>query len=441
MSSTEIVVKGRRFDNIAAAAKAFNLKPVTVYRRISLLPDDHDHEQFDACFDPLSRLCVAKGVEYPSLKHACEALNVKYETLLDRRSKLPEGYTQEQFDACFDPDYKDPSPTFHRKACTIKGVSYESVKAACDALRLPYKLVLSRTRRLPVNFTQEQFERCFSPNLTDPKKPIFVKGVQHESVTAACKANEIAFTTATSRLRVLPENPSQLQIDDCFTVKSAANAPKSYIVKGVEYRSVREACLILGISYDLVKSRLSRLPDSPSAAQVEACFLTEAKNYCAPVTSIRVNGVPYCNITTACEVLDLNYRVVLRKIRKLPEHYTSEQFDACFAPHTLQVRGVEYKNFTQACREMGFNQAECRRIRRLIQRLPEGYDQGQLDACFDKTNPAVASSRQLTVFGEIYPSLLAACKDLNLNYNKVRYRLALLPDDYGLVEFESCFRL
>ncbi len=112
------VWNGVEYPSIAAAARANNLDPSSMWHRIH---NEQSHDE-EVGIDPRSITCVWNGIEYRSIESAARALGMPASTM---RKYLREGKTGD----------KDIQST--RRPCSWNGIVYPSVGEAARSIGMP----------------------------------------------------------------------------------------------------------------------------------------------------------------------------------------------------------------------------------------------------------------------------------------------------------------
>ena len=180
--------------------------------------------------------CTVKGIEYESGVVAAKALGISSSVLLGRlRSPNFPEYTSRYHSKI----NMKPSPSL---ACTVNGTSYESEHIAAEALGISVRALRYRLRS--PKFPEYTSQHHSKVNTALMRQPCRIKGVEYESEKAAARALGINIISLRERLRSsnYPEYASRYH--------AKQNRRKRFIpcsVGGVEYRSIGYAASKLGI--------------------------------------------------------------------------------------------------------------------------------------------------------------------------------------------------
>lgn len=161
-----IKVRGEIFLSIKAAAKHYNIPAHHIRSRLKKLPRPVTPAAIDNIFDYSEYVkrssfrryqkTYVKGVQYPSLAHACRANRVDKQTVSRKLAKL-DNPAQTEIDALFDaPNTHTRNP----KEITVRGINYPSITAACKALGVGQSTVDGRLKRIPER-TPAHIDACF----------------------------------------------------------------------------------------------------------------------------------------------------------------------------------------------------------------------------------------------------------------------------------------
>ena len=284
--------------------------------------------------------CIVGGVEYVSETESARVLGIGL-SALRRRLRSPNH-----------PDHtsrhrsKFPSePKGH--PCVVDGVEYESETAAADALgtspsTMRYRL---RSSAFPEYISQ------YHPKVAKKSQdlPCTVKGVEYESQKAAAKALGIGQSSLQARL-CSPNYPDHVSRHHPKTEAKTRGQPCT--VNGVRYKSKIAAAKALGISEGSLQARLcsSRFPEYIS--QYHQKIDVERKE-----RPCRINGVEYDSEGTAAEALGMDAGALRDRLRSVsfPE-YTSEyhrKVRVRTGKYPCQIDGIEYESQLVASKALG----------------------------------------------------------------------------------------
>ena len=236
------------------------------------------------------------GVEYNSLKSACNELGLNYNVI--RRRMINFGLSFEEAINYSNITYRDGIKV------TYKGVEYNSIKVACDTLGFNYNIIRSRMLKYSLQF--EEAINYSRRDFTHGTKVMY-KGVEYSSIKSACKSLGLNYSTIKSRIDKLGSSFEEV-------VNQSYNSNRTKVVyNGVEYNSIRSACKELGFTYKIITDRMRK----------HKLSFEDAVNYTSTrcnnnVKRIKVtyNGVEYNSIMSACKELGFNYVTVSSRMKR-----------------------------------------------------------------------------------------------------------------------------
>lgn len=144
----------------------------------------------------------------------------------------------------------------------IDGVKYESLKAACKALNLSYKTVLSR--RYESKTILEQFSNNHLYQRSKHKMPIIVNGVKYKSIREMCIRLNLDYVSVCTRIR--RGSDIQSAIDTPF---KAANISDKLTINGITYTSINDMAVKTNLHTSAFFYKLVKNCQTPEEKQVK----------------------------------------------------------------------------------------------------------------------------------------------------------------------------
>lgn len=191
----------------------------------------------------MSKTIVLEGVEYSSISEACNAYGISFYLAY---SRLKNGWSLEE---AFGLKDRESS----KKGTLIKDQldGYSSLAEFCRVIGADYNTVRAK---IQLGFSLE--EAITNKNIPNS---IEYKGQVFSSITDACNALGLGYYKVCMRLA------------NGWSLEEALNpmGRKSVTVKGVEYPSLKNACLKYNLSYDKVRYKVKSTGMSAEEAILE----------------------------------------------------------------------------------------------------------------------------------------------------------------------------
>lgn len=172
-----------------------------------------------------------------------------------------------------------------------------------------------------------------------------VNGVEYKSVRDASIKLDKCETTVRQRMKKgwTPEQAFEIDMPPSKEEQHKMNN-RSFIVDGVEYYTMKNACDKLNFSYDMIHCRLSK-----SNWTIDQAFEIDKSK----LTKITINGKEYSSIKNACKILHKNEKTIKNRLAKgmtidqaFDDNITKWYFNSFI------VDGVDYKTQMNACKEL-----------------------------------------------------------------------------------------
>ena len=202
--------------------------------------------------------------------------------------------------------------------CFYEGLSF---KKYCEQNSLNYGNVISRVYRLKKaqpNLSEVEAIKLAIENNFDTTK-YFYKGV---TLSEYCEQNSLNYGTIRSRILKLKKKHQELAIDELIKIalENCNNSSIKYMYEGV---TLSEYCEQHSLNYGTVTSRIYRLKKAqPNLSEVEAIKLAIENNYDA--TKYFYEGV---TLSEYCKQNSLNYETIKSRILKLKKKHQELAID------------------------------------------------------------------------------------------------------------------
>ena len=296
----EIIVGGKTYPTVRAAALEYGLKPGTVHNRLGI--HGYTIEQAFGLVSkpeyksPNAKSISIKGVKYASIKAACKAYKLDYSTVGARLRRQKDWTIDQIFDLESKPFLHGPNAS----KIMVGDVTYPSIAHACRQLVPHLKTDTVMSRMKVKGWTTEQAFEFEPPPERElgVKNTVAVNGVKYRSIKAAAEDYGIDQTTVYWRLK------------HGWSLRKALSEPtkQEYVVGGRTYPNFSKACEHLGLNRVTVRERLKR------GWSKERAFRLESKSTMG--RAVTIDNVRYRSIRAACEAYGVKHGTVYSRIRK-----------------------------------------------------------------------------------------------------------------------------
>jgi hypothetical protein len=248
--------EGVLYKNLVEIAKAYSLKPNTVYKRWArncrgddLVPARlrKNHVKPVKEKRPSKFEFRAGGVRYRSALAACKKHGVKYITYRKRRLG---GWTlEESLETATAPDKRRGKTNDNARGArepfraVVDGVEYRSIAALAKSYSKSYPSVYFRIRRY--NFTPEQ-----AVKIEGLGKEVLVTGSKYKTITAAASAYGLELHLVLGRINYGLSLEQALGVEDYDTERTIE-------FEGKKYRNRKHLAEEKGIAYTTLQSRIA----------------------------------------------------------------------------------------------------------------------------------------------------------------------------------------
>lgn len=422
MQPKEISCDGKIYSSVLEFSNAYSLHPSTTARR---LRDGWTPEEAVGLVQHKRKghgnKVVIKGVSFPTIKEACEALNLDPNTI---RARIQRGYSiEDAFEGNLHPR---SSPT--AKSIEFNGVTYPSIESLAQKFDTQASIFQRRIKRgwtteeaLEINPPPPRF-RNFEGHARKTKwkttrqtisglEPIpDTGGYKLYLVTNTVNSKEyvgITIGTIDKRLRShfaaarrgkksslynairkygedafkihlirsdaksfdelqnqeITEiaNRSSIKMGYNTAIGGALGTAKEITIDGKRFPSRSQAAEYYGIDFYVFNMRINRLKWSPE----ESAGLVE-KNWLAKEIPVVISGIQYISLSEAAKALGRDYKLVHDRFRS-KDWTIEEAFDIAPPPLTkkfsgisIVVNGVTYKSIAEAAKDLGISRESFR---------------------------------------------------------------------------------
>ena len=187
---------------------------------------------------------------------------------------------------------------------------------------------------------------------------INIHGNEFNSIKEACKHYKVSYDMEkTYKQRYKELSHEQIILMLCNMKKSNIN------ILGSKYKSVKEACDILGIDYRYIKVIKTRYKfktlEAALRAYVRVNITEELKTYndAKGAQSVNIDGVDYDSISSACKDLSISEASVYKQMRKgiSPEESIKYLLELKKLPskYELVINGEKYRTLSSIVKVTG----------------------------------------------------------------------------------------
>jgi len=255
--------------------------------------------------------------------------------------------------------------------------------------------------------------------------PVTINGVLYESISKAAKAFNIDQLVLSKRLR------SGWTPEEAAGINHKQGAPQKVLIRGVTYKTVTAAAKAYNQNPRTFHGRLNSGWTPEQAAGIEP---PTPRSYTSPTkVGLKVNGVQFKTIVAASEFYNLDYHVVYQRLRAgwAPEQAleleqrnlarnneissTQEiESKAAFAPQEISVDGEIYPSIKVAADAHGL------KYKTVVQRMHNNWS---IDEAFELKARESTNGTKFFVEGVEYPSLSKVEKAYGVCRKSIAHRL------------------
>lgn len=188
----EVVINGKKFPTIKAAAEFIGVCPQTLSNRIRLGVTGEALENSGRKTNATA--LMINGILYSSLKEAADAYNVE-------RRTIQRWIKQKKFNATIIQTPSVKCGGTNPKPITVNGKCYASISSAAKALGMQQGTLVSRVKKAEMCSRGEATEVTFEPEIDYRKKAVTIEGKKYETIKEAAKELGINYQTLVSRIK------------------------------------------------------------------------------------------------------------------------------------------------------------------------------------------------------------------------------------------------
>lgn len=240
---------------------------------------------------------------------------------------------------------------------------------------------------------------------------IVVKGIKYKSVKAASEAHGLNYKCVHYRLK----NGYSLEQAFLFEDFDYSSKPKKLIIEGKPYESLRDACRYYGIDKDVLSARINRYGwtvEQALGVDKRPGYEEGIVGYVYLITN-KLNGKGYVGITMG--TIEARFEQHIEKAFS-NKHISSESLH--YAINQCGVESFEVLKLAKAEKKGELNDLETKYVLELNTLAPDGYNLNQGGAGLRTKGVSI------TVRGEKFPSITAACRKYNLDRRMTTTRLS-----------------
>ena len=355
----EITIKSKTYQSIRECCKQLDIN----YRVVTGMKHFYKDRTYEDIVTSLidkntsrNNPIIKDGVQYDSIIDYCRKNNLKSHRIY---GLLRLGYSlDEATDLANNIQAKD------RVSVTVRGVTYDTLKDCCTDLGISYDSVISyRYYHKDVSYADIIEQKLNSDEPRDTT--VTVNGVTYNSTEECCTALNINYDDIILAKQKFSRYPIGKIISNKMYLESykepyhkrkinsdtdVISRAKPITFDGVEYKSVRECCLAVGIDYDKVINRKTIY----KGKTYEEIIREYLEGVCT--TRIVVNGKVYNSMSQYCksEGIDASLFSYLKNKHKDKSLEDITEMIKTDAYGTLVViNGVKYHSVMKCCRELG----------------------------------------------------------------------------------------
>lgn len=187
----EVVINGKTFPTLKAAAASIGISPQSLSRRIQLGLTGEALETKEQKYN--TTVLMINGILYSSIKQAAEAYGVESRA-------IQRWIKQKRFNATvvqqsiFKPGHSAPKPVI------VNGERYKSVGAAAKALDVPLSTLAKRITKANEHPEAEVAEITFDPARDYREKAVVIEGKKYSTIKEAAEVLGVNYQTLVSRI-------------------------------------------------------------------------------------------------------------------------------------------------------------------------------------------------------------------------------------------------
>lgn len=206
----------------------------------------------------------------------------------------------------------------------------------------------------------------------------------------------------------------------------------SYIYNGVEYKSKKDCCLSLGLSYDAIHAYMYRHDlDFNTALNLHIYSDIHCGGGCGK--SIKIGDKTYDLIKSCCKDLGLSYHGFLSFIdsRNIECDETGiNEYIQYLDDKSIVYNGIKYSSLSECCSELGLHVDKVRRFKR-YHNLESDYEAlfAYIDKKSTRDGDIKENSHEVMFEGVTYSSQKECCESLGVSKHMVK-RLKSLGYDF-----------
>ena len=290
---------------------------------------------------------------------------------------------------------------------TFDGKEYGSIADLARAYGLPVASVFQRIKK---GWSVAQALLIDTPNRRTSGHSIVVGGVTYPSVRKASEAHGLDYKTV--HMRMVAGRP----VEEVFGLKEFdyASKPKTVVINGIAFSSLRDACRHFGVDKDVLSARVNRYGWTIEQA-LEVVPRPGHDRGCAGYVYLvrhRASGKPYVGVTMG----------------SIEERW-QQHVERAFSDKRLSTRGLHFAMRTEGVEAFSVEllhkakshgelcESEAQYIASHNARYPTGFNLN------GGGGGARTKGRSVAVEGKRYPSITAACRHFEVERRQVNQRL------------------
>lgn len=239
----------------------------------------------------MSNKVIYNGKEYKSIYCLCKEFGIHLSSVLYR---LNRGDSLEDAVTFF---INKNINGIGNKSVVYKGRTYYSLYFLCRKLGISFASVSYRIQK---GETIEEAVDYFYHN----KSTVEYNGVVYKNKLDLAKKLKINITTLSRRLM------SGIPLEEAVSSLLNSNKNSGIVVNGIKYKSVAEACRVLGKQCNTVRMRLH------NGWSIDEAFDIKARKIQTKPKQIKVEGVVYKSLSEACKKYNLCRSTVSLRLKE-----------------------------------------------------------------------------------------------------------------------------
>ena len=246
---------------------------------------------------------IVKGIEYESIMDACRKFGVAiyYENI-----KMYKKYHNTSYEEAILYYSNNGNDFKHGKNIVVGNTVYRSIIEACISLKINYSNLLRYAKYHGIPY-EEAIEKYLNRKNANKSTPVTVKGIKYKSIIDACRKFGVDMYYENIKTYKRYHNTSYEEAILYYSNNgNDFKHGKTIVVGNTVYRSIKNACVSLGVKYPnlLAYANYHGIPHEEAIKKyLDGKIAT--KNI--PVT---VKGIKYKSIRNACEALNIEYYIV-----------------------------------------------------------------------------------------------------------------------------------